>query len=196
MSPTMKKKPVHISIPIPAATVAALAAITLLTALTVLGLTSCASSPGSTGKASETSVASTARGKTSATTPGAGLVGPAWLLAGYDTGAFFVPLEPGHGTTARLVFTADGKLAGSTGFTAFEGTWKAGKTNADGYVPVTLTAALNGTSKAPNDTAAKFERDLLSCISSARLLKMEKDSFRLLDGQKRILLRYLSAPAE
>lgn len=171
-------------------------AITLFAALTAIGLASCAGVPGSPKKAGGAPVAATARGKTGAATPGAMLVGPAWLLAGYDTGAFFVPLEPGHGTTARVVFTADGKLSGTTGFTAFSGTWKTGKTDTDGYVPVTLTTALSGASKAPNDTAAKFERDLLSCFASSRLLKKEKDSFRLLDGQKRILLRYLSATSE
>lgn len=160
-----------------------LCAILSLTFLAAL-FTACASTP------------ENSRVQTPETAITATLVGKAWLLAGYDTGSFFVPLEPGHGTTARVVFSANGKLEGSTGFTVFSGTWKAGKADTNGYSPMTLTATLTGTSRAPNATAIKFEKDLLSCLTSARLLKMEKDSFRLLDGQKRILLRYLSTSAE
>jgi hypothetical protein len=164
--------------------------------LTAILFSSCASAPSPSENSRGKAAAIAERAKTSGPAPGSSLAGPAWLLAGYDTGSFFVPLEPGHGTTARLVFSANGKLAGTTGFTAFAGTWKAGKADAGGYVPVTMTADLIEKSRAPNDTAVKFERDLLACISSTRLLKQEKDSFRLLDGQKRILLRYLAATAE
>ena len=46
---------------------------------------------------------------------------------------------------------------------------------------------------APNAVAARFERELLGHLAAARSLEMEKDSFLLLDGRDRVLLRYLRA---
>lgn len=158
----------------------------LLLAAAIL-FASCATAP----KTASTGTKTVKSTSTKAQTPSGQLSGKVWLLAGYETDTLFVPLEPGHGSAGKIILKEDGTFEGTTGINSFAGTWKTGKTTADGYVPASFTVTKKSAKPAPNEIAAKFEKDLLGDLAGTRALKMEKDSFRLLDGQKRILLRFI-----
>lgn len=112
-----------------------------------------------------------------------------WLLAGYNTGAFFVPLEPGDGTTAWILFKTDGTLNGTTGINNFIGTWSLKKTEKTGLNSISII--IKGLTKmaAPNKTAAKFEQNLIRQFESSRFLKTGKDSILLLNEQNETLVQ-------
>jgi heat shock protein HslJ len=112
-----------------------------------------------------------------------------WLLAGYNTGNLFVPLEPGQGTTAWILFSQDGSLNGTTGFNTFKGLWSLKKTAKPGVYRISIT--LRGLTKmaAPNETAAEFEQDLLHQFAASRLLKTGKDSILLMNEQNETLVQ-------
>lgn len=161
-----------------------LAGFLLLIAL-ALSLSSCATAP--SGAAAKRTVSDA--GKTA-------LSGKTWLLAGYAFGDQFIPLEPGHGSTALVVFDADGTLSGSTGTNEFSGTWSLGKETAQGSRAFTATISRLTKKSAANETAARFESDFIRELGSAKTLKKGKDSFRLLDARNRILLSFIFSEVE
>ena len=114
-----------------------------------------------------------------------------WLLSGYNAGTLFVPLEPGQGTTAWILFVSDGSLNGNTGINTFNGRWSMNKTAKQGIYRISI--AIKGMTKmaAPNDTAAKFEQDLIRQFGASRLLKTGKDSIQLMNERNEILLQCL-----
>ncbi len=118
-----------------------------------------------------------------------------WLLAGYlptgtDAGSVFVPLEPGHGSTAWILLGNDGKLNGSTGINTFSGSWKLGSSTKTG---TGIAISVGGMTRigAPNEIAAKFEKDLIRELGEARRLKTGKDSIQLVNGQDKTLLQFI-----
>jgi len=135
------------------------------------------------------------RGSGEAADAGASLAGKTWILAGYMAGTQFVPLEPGHATSAKIVFNRDGTLSGSTGINSFSGEWKLKR--AIGRDTRAIEIKVSGITKAvpPNEIAALFDRDIIRELTEARALKKGKDSIQLLDGQNRILLRYVFSTA-
>ncbi len=151
----------------------------------VLSLSSC-----------ETASSGAARKRTVSDSGKAALSGKTWLLAGYAFGNQFIPLEPGHGSTALVVFSADGTLSGSTGTNTFSGTWSLGKTTAQGSRAFTATVLRMTKKGAPNEIAARFEADFIRELGSAKTLKTGKDSIRLLDAQNGILLSFIFSPVE
>lgn len=114
-----------------------------------------------------------------------------WMLTGITHDGEFIPLEPGHGTTANLFFRPDGKLEGTTGIGSFSGSWAIRGSAGKRAWSVRLDPGSRRTGGKQNETALRFERELLLALAAARTLKTEKDSFLLLDAQGRILLRYL-----
>ena len=124
------------------------------------------------------------------------LAGKVWLLAGYYTGTQFVPLQPGEGTTARIIFKDDGTLGGTTGINEFTGAWAMQKTHSAGQSPFSMK--IKGLTKvaSPNPIAAKFEQDLVRQIGSARFVKKGKDSILFLGEQNEILLQFIFRKAD
>ena len=145
-----------------------------------------------------TACATPARGRgpsTAASNAEAWLTGKTWRLAGYSYAGQFIPLEPGHGTTARVTFNADGTLEGFTGSNAFGGSWRLGKESAASPRAFSATVSNLAKKAAPNETAARFEADLVRELAAARAIKREKDAFRLLDGHGDVLLRFIFSAA-
>ncbi len=120
------------------------------------------------------------------------LAGKTWLLSGYDAGSVFVPLEPGHGSTAWILFLPDGKLNGTTGINTFSGSWKLGAGSGSG-AGTSLAITVGGMTRmaAPNEIAAKFEQDLVRELGQVRRLKTGKDSILLADAQDKTLLQFI-----
>ncbi len=154
-----------------------------MTLATVCWVSGCASQTPGTGKTNASAGAA------------ATIVGKTWLLAGYTFDGKFIPLEPGHGSAAKLVFRDDGTLSGFTGTNVFSGTWKIGKTRSP--ETRTLSVKVTGITKkaSPNGIAARFEADFLREIGEARSVTQKKDSIQLLDGRDGILLRFIAANA-
>ena len=119
------------------------------------------------------------------------LCGKIWLLAGYCPGATFIPLEPEHGTTAFIVFKADGPANGSTGVNEFTGTWSAKKPDRTGTAAFIFRLKQVSGKQAPNDIAAHFDRDFLRLLEETRALKTEKDFIRLTGERGETLLRFI-----
>lgn len=112
-----------------------------------------------------------------------------WLLAGYRTGEYFVPLVPGQGSTAWILFFENGTMQGTTGINTFSGAWSMKKTSKAGIY--TISIDIKGLTKiaAPNETAAKFELDLIQQIEAASLLQTGKDSILLMNEQNETLVQ-------
>lgn len=124
------------------------------------------------------------------------IAGKNWLLSGYDAGSVFVPLEPGHGSTAWILFEPDGRLHGTTGINTFSGSWKLGSSSGGGTdsnrgTTIAITVAGMTRMAAPNGIAAKFEQDIIRELGAARRLKTGKDSILLADGQDKTLLQFI-----
>jgi heat shock protein HslJ len=124
-----------------------------------------------------------------------GLTGKTWQLAGYRAETQFIPLEPGHATSARIVFNKDGTLSGTTGINTFGGSWKLGRKMSPGTQAIAITVSGLGKKQSPNEIAARFERDLIRELVAARALKKGKDSIQLLDGRDEILLQFVFSAA-
>ena len=124
-----------------------------------------------------------------------GLTGKTWQLAGYRAETQFIPLEPGHATSARIVFNKDGTLSGTTGINTFGGSWKLGRKMSAGTQAIAITVSGLGKKQSPNEIASRFERDLIREIAAARALKKGKDSIQLLDGRDEILLQFVFSAA-
>jgi hypothetical protein len=123
--------------------------------------------------------------------PTAGITGKVWRLGGYRTEDQYVTLEIENGSTAKIIFSPDNTFEGTTGVNTFVGSWNAKNKTAEGYVPITLNARVTSSKKAPNDIAARYERDILADLGAAKLLKTEKGSLRLLDARKGTLLEFV-----
>lgn len=125
-----------------------------------------------------------------------GIEGKVWLLAGYLPGTGFIPIEPGHGTTARLVFSKDGTFSGTTGWNDVFGTWTAkgrgGKTrDSKGAYPISLTVTGMTKMAPPGEVAMRFERDLIRLLKSSAQIRPSRDEFRLTDAKGTVLLHYV-----
>jgi len=119
------------------------------------------------------------------------LTGKTWLLAGYTANETFIPLEPGQGTTGRIVFKTDGTLIGTTGINTFAGSWKMKSSGQKGIYRFTLLLSGISNKPAPNDIAMKFDRDILGYLARTHALKMEKDSIKLIDERNETLIRFI-----
>lgn len=114
-----------------------------------------------------------------------------WLLAGYHAGRFFVPLEPGNGTTAWIMFNSDGSINGDTGMNTFFGTWTLKKTSAESVYSLSIRVKGMTRMAAPNEIASQFEQDLIKQLEEATILKTGKDSIRLFNEQNETLLQFI-----
>jgi heat shock protein HslJ len=160
----------------------------------VLAITSCATTPKPAEKAPQTAqktVPASSNG-----TASFGIAGKTWLLCGYATKGQFIPLEPEHGTTARVVFQADGTFSGTTGINVFSGKWVTKGRFANGRQGIAITIAEIDKKPAPNDIAARFEQDILADLSRAAAAKKEKDALSFLDGRGNVLIRFLFRSGE
>ena len=119
------------------------------------------------------------------------LTGKTWLLAGYAANGTFIPLEPGQGTTGRIVFKSDGTLTGTTGINTFAGLWKKKNSNQNGIYQFTISLSDITKKAAPNEIAQKFDRDILAYLIKTHTLKMEKDSIKLIDERNETLIRFI-----
>lgn len=130
-----------------------------------------------------------------------GIEGKVWLLAGYLPGTGFIPIEPGHGTTARLVFSKDGTFSGTTGWNDVHGTWaakglggkKAGGKNHDskGSYAISLTVTKMTKMAPPGEVATRFERDLIRLLKTSARIRPSRDEFRLTDAKGTVILHYV-----
>jgi len=119
------------------------------------------------------------------------LTGKTWLLAGYAANGTFIPLEPGQGTTGRIVFKPDGTLMGTTGINTFTGSWKLTSSNQKGIYQFAVSLYDISKKAAPNDIAQKFDRDILGYLEKTHAVKMEKDSIKLIDERNETLIRFI-----
>jgi len=119
------------------------------------------------------------------------ITGITWLLAGYSANGIFIPLEPGQGTTGRIVFKADGTLTGTTGINTFAGVWKIKSSSQRGINQFTVSLSDISKKTAPNDIAIKFDRDVIAYLAKTRTLQIEKDSIKLFDERNETLLRFI-----
>lgn len=121
-----------------------------------------------------------------------GLAGPVWLLAGYLRESGFVPLEPGHGTTARIVFRENGSFEGTTGWSLFSGTWSIQGTRPKGittarFYPATFKSSASST------VAEQFEQDVVKALRNTRSVIKGVAAVRFLDASGQPLLDFISS---
>jgi heat shock protein HslJ len=119
------------------------------------------------------------------------LAGKTWLLSGILADGIFMPLEPGHATDAKIVFTADGTFSGTSGTNTFSGTWTAKNPDRAGLAPCNLTIKKITRMAAPNAEAARFEQILTAYIDSAVAIKAGKNTLAFLDGKGATLVSFL-----
>lgn len=125
-----------------------------------------------------------------------GIEGKVWLLAGYLPGTGFIPIEPGHGTTARIVFSKDGTFSGTTGWNDVYGTWIAkgrGGKKSDSKGSYAISLAVIGMTKMapPGEVAMRFERDLIRLLKTSARIRPSRDEFRLTDAKGTVILHYV-----
>ncbi|ULQ58805.1 META domain-containing protein [Brucepastera parasyntrophica] len=117
--------------------------------------------------------------------------GKEWLLAGYSNGNIFIPLEADHGSRAVIEFNADGTLEGDTGINEFSGQWTVKARRTDGSAPVSISVGDITDPLVLNETASKFEQDMLRGLNSAVRMQTGTDSFTLLSDEDTILLYFI-----
>lgn len=120
--------------------------------------------------------------------------GKVWLLAGYAAGQAFIPIEPGHGSSARLVFSPDGTVAGSTGWNSVSGAWSIRRETRPGEYPVTLRITKSTRLAPPGAVAERFERDVMKHLGNAAAIRLTRDEFRVLDGKGSVILHFIFRP--
>lgn len=123
-------------------------------------------------------------------------IGSDLLLVGYIHDGSFIPIEPGHGSSTKIAFGADGTVSGYSGFNTFSGTWKAGKKDAKGNRECVILVTQPQRRTTPDAIAARFERDLFDELAATRKLKKEKDFILLLGSRDEVLLRFMVAAAQ
>ena len=123
-------------------------------------------------------------------------IGSDLLLVGYVHDGSFIPIEPGHGSSTKIVFGADGTLSGYSGFTIFSGTWKTGPKRADESRDCSILVIPPKGRTTPDAIAARFEQDFFNELAAARKLKKEKDFILLLGSRNEVLQRFMVAAAQ
>lgn len=114
------------------------------------------------------------------------LAGPVWVLAGYLRESGFVPIEPGHGSTARIVFRRDGTFEATSGWSVFSGTWKEQGSS------VRIQPAVFK-SNASTAVAEQFEQDFIRALRNARSIRKGPATVRFLDRSGKPLLDLISS---
>lgn len=120
------------------------------------------------------------------------LAGPLWLLSGFLRESGFVPLEPGHGTSARILMHDDGTFEGTTGWTVFTGKWNAKSFRADKTAEASFTIS-KFRSEAPDAASQQFEDDLIGNLLKTRSVRKGQSAIRLLDAADEPLLEFISS---
>ncbi len=123
------------------------------------------------------------------------LSGKVWLLAGYAAGKAFIPIEPGHGSSAKLVFASNRTLSGSTGWNSVAGTWSIRAETRPGQYPVSLRVTRTTKLAPPGEIADRFERDVMNHFKNAVSIRLTRDEFRILDDKGAVILHYIFRPA-
>lgn len=121
------------------------------------------------------------------------LAGPVWNLSGFRRESGFMPLEPGHGSSARIIFQKNGKFEGTTGWTVFTGSWNEKKAGTKGLFRASFSPDKPFKSQAPNTTAQQFEEDILQNLRKTASIRVEKSAARFLDAAGQPLLEFLTA---
>ena len=120
------------------------------------------------------------------------LAGPVWNLVGFHRESGFVPLEPGHGSSARILFQENGRFEATTGWTVFEGSWTAKENKQRGSFTASFTPDKSFRSLAPNIAGQQFEEDFLQNLRKTKTFRLEKSAARFLDVSGQPLLDFLS----
>lgn len=155
----------------------------------LLGVTGCASLSDTTGATVENAPTKSVRREDREIYKK--LSGKTWLLAGYRTRGQFIPLEPGHATTARIIFTVDGRIEGTTGINTFSGICTGTITGNAETASLKISVTDKTKDEAPNEIAAQFEADLLHLFIEVRSIQMKQNSISLLNEKGDILLRFI-----
>lgn len=120
------------------------------------------------------------------------MAGPVWLLAGYQRESGFLPIEPGHGSTARIIFRENGTFEATTGWSIFSGTWKASNngnssTSSAKFYPAVFE------SRAPSTVGEQFEEDIIRALRNTRSIQKGAATLRFLDASGKPLLDFISS---
>ncbi len=113
-----------------------------------------------------------------------------WLLGGILLDAGFIPLEPGHGSDARMLLHPDGTMEGSTGTNLFSGTWHSSSKSAESGL-ITFKIVKTTRMAAPNEIAAAFETRFLRHLQEIRAFKTGKDSVQFRGESDTVLLKWI-----
>lgn len=123
------------------------------------------------------------------------LAGPVWILAGYQRESGFLPIEPGHGSAARIIFRENGTFEATTGWSVFSGTWKASNnstanTSSAKFYPSAFK------SDAPDLAGEQFEEDIIRALRNTRSIQKKVAALRFLDASGTPLLDFISLRPE
>lgn len=119
------------------------------------------------------------------------IAGSVWMLAGYARESGFIPLEPGHGSTAKIVLKADGTFEATSGWSVFSGTWKTGRFKSDSTASASFSPS-PFRSQAGNDAAEQFEQDLIRSFRATRSIQRGPSAIRFLNASGKPVLEFLT----
>lgn len=119
------------------------------------------------------------------------IAGPVWMLAGYARESGFIPLEPGHGSTAKIVLKADGTFEATSGWSVFSGTWKTGRFKSDSTASASFSPS-PFRSSAGNSAAELFEQDLIQAFRATRSIQRGPSAIRFLNASGKPVLEFLA----
>jgi len=119
-----------------------------------------------------------------------------WLISGYAPTGTLLPIEPGHGSSARLILQGNNTLSGTTGSYTFEGTWKAGKPNAAGEFPFSAVITKVQGQEPANAIASRFEADLIRLLKKTSFVRLGRGNIHLMDKNKAPTLQYIHRSAD
>lgn len=118
------------------------------------------------------------------------LTGKIWLLTGIFMEGEYVIIPPEHGGFTAVYFETAETVNGRVNDKNISGTWSLQESSAAGEWP--FRAALPAKPAAPpKNQAERFAAAFTESLRQARYLKTGKDSFRLLDGGKKVLLEFV-----
>lgn len=118
------------------------------------------------------------------------LTGKIWLLTGIFMEGEYVIIPPEHGGFTAVYFETAETMNGRVNDKNISGTWSLQESSAAGEWP--FRAALPAKPTAPpKNQAERFAAAFTESLRQARYLKTGKDSFRLLDGGKKVLLEFV-----